>query len=197
MSLENQFLKGFETYKSLTDLSADFSADIKENLLIFFELLETSLTNGVIAKKGAGRDKANLILDNKNELLEAITTKDFATFTELFLSIDTDIRVGSSKDEILSALKKDFSAQKQDLVGSKSKPGEIRKFVDKIKHGQLIEKYQNQAFEIAENLQKFVIEFSSSMSWKPNWSGTTCLLLTATPPLMRSSRRLAATSSPS
>ena len=89
--LENQFLKGFETYKSLTDLSADFSADIKENLLIFFELLETSLTNGVIAKKGAGRDKANLILDNKNELLEAITTKDFATFTELFLSIDTDI----------------------------------------------------------------------------------------------------------
>ena len=66
--LENQFLKGFETYKSLTDLSADFSADIKENLLIFFELLETSLTNGVIAKKGAGRDKANLILDNKNEI---------------------------------------------------------------------------------------------------------------------------------
>ncbi|MDN6755992.1 MAG: helicase-exonuclease AddAB subunit AddA [Lactococcus lactis] len=160
--LENQFLKGFETYKSLTDLSADFSADIKENLLIFFELLEASLTNGVIAKKGAGRDKANLILDNKNELLEAITTKDFATFTELFLSIDTDIRVGSSKDEILSALKKDFSAQKQDLVGSKSKPGEIRKFVDKIKHGQLIEKYQNQAFEIAENLQKFVIEFYQS-----------------------------------
>lgn len=160
--LENQFLKGFETYKSLKDLSADFSADIKENLLIFFELLETSLTNGVIAKKGAGRDKANLILDNKNELLEAITTKDFATFTELFLSIDTDIRVGSSKDEILSALKKDFSAQKQDLIGSKSKPGEIRKFVDKIKHGQLIEKYQNQAFEIAENLQKFVIEFYQS-----------------------------------
>lgn len=89
-------------------MSADFSADIKENLLIFFELLETSLTNGVIAKKGAGRDKANLILDNKNELLEAITTKDFTTFTELFLSIDTDIRVGSSKDEILSALKKIF-----------------------------------------------------------------------------------------
>ncbi|TKV23559.1 hypothetical protein FDX20_29555, partial [Citrobacter sp. TBCS-11] len=81
------------------DLSEDFTVNVKENLLTFFELLENSLTNGVIAKKGAGRDKANLILDNKNELLEAISKKDFVTCTALFLSIDTDIRVGSSKDE--------------------------------------------------------------------------------------------------
>ncbi|RZI49422.1 helicase-exonuclease AddAB subunit AddA [Lactococcus kimchii] len=157
--LENQFLKGFETYRSLSDLSPSFTENGKENLLDFFELLERSLTNDVIAKKGAGRDKANIILDNKKELLEALSTKNFTSFSELFLTLDTDIRVGSSKDETISALKKEFSAQKQELVGSKSKPGEIRQFVNKVKHGQVIEKYQNQALEVAKNLQKFVIQF--------------------------------------
>lgn len=157
--LENQFLKGFESYQSLTDLSEDFTDDINKSLQSFFELLETSLENGVIAKKGAGRDKAMIILDNKEELVNLLGKKDYQHFSELFLSLDTDIRVGSSKDEVISELKKNFSALKQELIGSNSKPGIARDFVNQTKHSQLIEKYQSEAFEVAKNLQKFVIDF--------------------------------------
>lgn len=160
--LENEFLKGFERYQSLTDLSADFTKNVNENLEDFFDLLQTSLVNGVIAKKGVGRDKTNLILDNKQELLTALSEKNYSMFTEIFLSLDTDIRVGTSKDEGLSVLKKEFSTQKQDLIGSISNPGQVREFVNRIKHGKTIEKYQNEALEVAKNLQKFMINFSFS-----------------------------------
>ncbi len=157
--LEDQFLKGFETYQQLTDLSVDTHGLIKEKLLSFFELLEAALDNGVIAKKGVGRDKANIILDNKNELLEALINQEFTTFSELFLTLDTDIRVGTSKDENISVLKKEFSALKQELVGSNSKPGLIREFVNKIKHAELIQRYQPEAFDVAKDLQRFMLHF--------------------------------------
>jgi ATP-dependent helicase/nuclease subunit A len=159
--LTEQFFKGFETYQSLTDLSEQFTADVNENLVDFFELLENALTNGAIAAKGAGRDKANVILDNKTELFEVLFAKEYTTFSKLFLSLDTDIRVGSSKDEAISALKKDFSAQKQILVGSNSQPGALRNFVNEVKHGELIEKYQKEALKIAQNLQIFILKFNA------------------------------------
>ena len=156
--LENDFLKGYETYQKFTDLPHPEVENVLEKLTDFFELLEESLTNKVISGK-AGKEKAENILNQKTEILSALTENDFVTFGELFLNLDTDIRVGTSKDEAILALKKEFSARKQELVGSNSKPGQIRDFVNQIKHIQLIEKYQVQAVAIAQALQKFMLRF--------------------------------------
>lgn len=156
--LKDDFLKGFETFHHFTDLSENFTLSVKKNLEALFLLLQSSLENGVISGK-VGIEKTQVILDNQEILLSLLEKEDFSNFTEVFWSLDTDIRVGTSKNEDMLQLKRDFSAQKQTLVGSSSKPGQIRTFVNQIKHAALIEAYQPEALKVAKNLQRFLLTF--------------------------------------
>ncbi|MFC4651638.1 helicase-exonuclease AddAB subunit AddA [Lactococcus nasutitermitis] len=159
--LKTDFLLGFEHYTKFTDLPDRFTKDTEIYLKDFFALLKNSLLNGVISGK-TGIEKAQKILDSEEKILTELSKRNFADFSELFLSLDTDIRVGTSKEELILMLKKEFSAKKQEWIGSASKPGEVRKFVNKIKHLKVIEKYQPEAFEIAKNLQLFMLDFYAS-----------------------------------
>ncbi len=157
--LEKEFLIGFEKFQHFTDLPGKLTNSVRKNLEEFFELVEISMIYGGISGK-VGIEKAKVILDNREPMLSLLSNSEFTQFTALFLSLDTDIRVGSSsKDDNVVELKKEFSAQKQILVGSNSKPGKIRDFINKIKHSELIERYQPEAFELAKDLQQFMLQF--------------------------------------
>lgn len=156
--LETDFLKAYDTYQKFTDLPQKNLELTVEAVKDFVELLETSLTNKVISGK-TGVAKANAFLDHKDVLLSTLTEKNFGAFADLFIQLDTVIVVGSSKDETLGAMKKDFSAQRQVLIGSKSTPGIVFDFYNQVKHGAIIEKYQPQAYQIVVSLQKFMRSF--------------------------------------
>lgn len=156
--LEKNFDQGYKKYQKFSDFPQNDLANVLESLEKFFELLEQALTNKVISGK-VGVSKASHLLDYRETLLSALTALDFGKFSRLFLELDTDIRVGSSKDETILALKRDFSAQKQKLVGTKSNPGIIFSFFNQIKHTEIIEKYQPEALQIVHDLQAFMVAF--------------------------------------
>ncbi|HBC91103.1 MAG TPA: hypothetical protein DCZ00_06655, partial [Lactococcus sp.] len=91
-------------------------------------------------------EKAQIVLDNGEYLIESLRVSDYEQFAEVFKSLDFS-RWSLKKDEILSEVFKT-------VIGTKSNPGLVREFLEKIKHLSTIEKYQPEAKNLAENLQK-------------------------------------------
>ncbi len=157
--LNNEYLTGFKKFQKFNDTPQSNPFDVLQNWNELFELLETSLTNGVLS--GAGSvNNANAILDSKDEIISTLTNRDFSAYKTLFLQLKIDFRFGKkSSDEILQAQREEFKGIKSELVGTKSSPGAIWQFYDQIKHTDIIEKYQPYAFEIVISLQKFMKTF--------------------------------------
>lgn len=147
--LNNEFLKGFEFYQRFSDLPESFSEDVLLQLKNFILDLQKTLTEKNLT--GKTLEKAQIVVDNQEYLLGSLTRRDYLQFTEIFRSLDFS-RWSLKKDEILA---ESFKS----VIGTKTDPGLVRNFLEKIKHLSTIEKYQPEAKVLAENLQKFVLYF--------------------------------------
>lgn len=147
--LNNEFLKGFEFYQRFSDLPESFSEDVFLQLKNFILDLQKALTEKNLT--GKTLEKAQIVVDNQEYLLGSLTRRDYLQFTEIFRSLDFS-RWSLKKDEILA---ESFKS----VIGTKTDPGLVRNFLEKIKHLSAIEKYQPEAKVLAENLQKFVLYF--------------------------------------
>ncbi|MDG6118863.1 helicase-exonuclease AddAB subunit AddA [Lactococcus formosensis] len=147
--LNNEFLKGFEFYQRFSDLPDSFSEDVFLQLKNFILDLQKALTEKNLT--GKTLEKAQIVVDNQEYLLGSLTRRDYLQFTEIFRSLDFS-RWSLKKDEILA---ESFKS----VIGTKTDPGLVRNFLEKIKHLSTIEKYQPEAKVLAENLQKFVLYF--------------------------------------
>ena len=147
--LNNEFLKGFEFYQRFSDLPESFSEDVFLQLKNFILDLQKALTEKNLT--GKTLEKAQIVVDNQEYLLGSLTRRDYLQFTEIFRSLDFS-RWSLKKDKILA---ESFKS----VIGTKTDPGLVRNFLEKIKHLSTIEKYQPEAKVLAENLQKFVLYF--------------------------------------
>lgn len=147
--LNNEFLKGFEFYQRFSDLPESFSENVLLQLKNFILDLQKALTEKNLT--GKTLEKAQIVVDNQEYLLGSLTRRDYLQFTEIFRSLDFS-RWSLKKDEILA---ESFKS----VIGTKTDPGLVRNFLEKIKHLSTIEKYQPEAKVLAENLQKFVLYF--------------------------------------
>ena len=150
--LKNDFLKGFDLYQKFSDIPEKFAHDVMWKLEEFFLFLEKSLEEKNLTAKTL--EKAQIVLDNQGYLLESLRVSDYEQFAEVFKSLDFS-RWSLKKDEILSEVFKT-------VIGTKSNPGLVREFLEKIKHLSTIEKYQPETKKLAENLQKFALYFYQS-----------------------------------
>lgn len=147
--LKNEFLKGFDFYQKFSDLPESFSQDIALQLEAFILDLQKALAEKNLT--GKTLEKAQIVVDNQEHLLGSLARRDYLQFTEIFRSLDFS-RWSLKKDEILA---ESFKS----VIGTKTDPGIVRDFLEKIKHLSTIEKYQPEAKVLAENLQKFVLYF--------------------------------------
>lgn len=147
--LKNEFLKGFDFYQKFSDLPESFSQDVTLQLEAFILDLQKALAEKNLT--GKTLEKAQIVVDNQEHLLGSLARRDYLQFTEIFRSLDFS-RWSLKKDEILA---ESFKS----VIGSKTDPGLVRDFLEKIKHLSTIEKYQPEAKVLAENLQKFVLYF--------------------------------------
>ena len=147
--LKNEFLKGFDFYQKFSDLPESFSQDVALQLEAFILDLQKALAEKNLT--GKTLEKAQIVVDNQEHLLGSLARRDYLQFTEIFRSLDFS-RWSLKKDEILA---ESFKS----VIGTKTDPGLVRDFLEKIKHLSTIEKYQPEARVLAENLQKFVLYF--------------------------------------
>jgi len=147
--LKNEFLKGFAFYQKFSDLPESFSQDVALQLEAFILDLQKALAEKNLT--GKTLEKAQIVVDNQEHLLGSLARRDYLQFTEIFRSLDFS-RWSLKKDEILA---ESFKS----VIGTKTDPGLVRDFLEKIKHLSTIEKYQPEAKVLAENLQKFVLYF--------------------------------------
>ena len=147
--LENDFLKGFDLYQKFADLPDNFANNIRYKMEDFILALQRSIDEKNLTAKTL--EKAQIVLDNQEYLFESLDKQDYRQFTELFRSLDFS-RWSLKKDEILAEIFKT-------VIGTKTDPGLVRDFLEKVKHLPTIEKYQPEAKIMAENLQKFVLYF--------------------------------------
>ncbi|WP_285015112.1 helicase-exonuclease AddAB subunit AddA [Lactococcus garvieae] len=147
--LKNEFLKGFDFYQKFSDLPESFSQDVALQLEAFILDLQKALAEKNLT--GKTLEKAQIVVDNQEHLLGSLARRDYVQFTEIFRSLDFS-RWSLKKDEILA---ESFKS----VIGTKTDPGLVRDFLEKIKHLSTIEKYQPEARVLAENLQKFVLYF--------------------------------------
>ena len=147
--LKNEFLKGFDFYQRFSDLPESFSQDVALQLEAFILDLQKVLAEKNLT--GKTLEKAQIVVDNQEHLLGSLARRDYLQFTEIFRSLDFS-RWSLKKDEILA---ESFKS----VIGTKTDPGLVRDFLEKIKHLSTIEKYQPEARGLAENLQKFVLYF--------------------------------------
>ncbi|KAA8719023.1 helicase-exonuclease AddAB subunit AddA [Lactococcus garvieae subsp. garvieae] len=147
--LKNEFLKGFDFYQRFSDLPESFSQDVALQLEAFILYLQKVLAEKNLT--GKTLEKAQIVVDNQEHLLGSLARRDYLQFTEIFRSLDFS-RWSLKKDEILA---ESFKS----VIGTKTDPGLVRDFLEKIKHLSTIEKYQPEARVLAENLQKFVLYF--------------------------------------
>lgn len=147
--LKNEFLKGFDFYQKFSDLPESFSQDVALQLEAFILDLQKALAEKNLT--GKTLEKAQIVVDNQEHLLGSLARRDYLQFTEIFRSLDFS-RWSLKKDEILA---ESFKS----VIGTKTDPGIVRDFLEKIKHLSTIEKYQPEAKVLAENLQKFVLYF--------------------------------------
>ncbi|MGL4333619.1 MAG: helicase-exonuclease AddAB subunit AddA [Lactococcus garvieae] len=147
--LKNEFLKGFDFYQRFSDLPESFSQDVALQLEAFILDLQKVLAEKNLT--GKTLEKAQIVVDNQEHLLGTLARRDYLQFTEIFRSLDFS-RWSLKKDEILA---ESFKS----VIGTKTDPGLVRDFLEKIKHLSTIEKYQPEARVLAENLQKFVLYF--------------------------------------
>ncbi|MDR0297537.1 MAG: helicase-exonuclease AddAB subunit AddA [Streptococcaceae bacterium] len=154
--LEARFLSGFSTYDDVAKLPTNMTQGVKESLQELFDSFRLGVAESAFSK--VVLEKVTLWLDNEDVLLQAFETRDFITFAEIFNDLqsdDTKLKKFTSKKSKELELDQIFEKN----IGTKSKPGVLSAFNNRIKHAKLIADYQSQALELAKSLQQFCRAF--------------------------------------
>lgn len=162
--LRKNFMIGFDTYQSFSDLPVNFTDTVKEDLQLFYDELSIAYNNHLLGK-GSYKNKAENALNEKKQILNAST---LAEFIDMFYSIDFNIqaqikRDGKTKeildDDLVVEQKKYYTEIKNETVGAK---GTVANFCNQFKNYRMIESEYKNIRKIAESLQKFSLIFAST-----------------------------------
>ncbi|GBG96883.1 helicase-exonuclease AddAB subunit AddA [Lactococcus termiticola] len=149
--LENDFLKGFNEYKTYADLDSSLATDVFEALNDFFIALDKALDEALLTAKT--KTKAETVSAGKQNLIKTLETKNYKEFISLFEGLDFSAWKLPAESSIAVLFKQ--------TIGTKTNSGIVRDLIDEVKHIDLIEKYQPEARKVADDLRKFTAHFYS------------------------------------
>ncbi|WEV60681.1 helicase-exonuclease AddAB subunit AddA [Streptococcaceae bacterium ESL0729] len=156
--LQHNFLQAANDYLKFTDLPDSFFEEWKKDVYDFITLMEFYKDSDLFTTKKQ-LEKVNSFFDELPRLVKAMVNNDLESFGQIFSGLDFDIRFGKTDDELIKEKREEFKAQKNSLVGSKSKPGSILKFINNLNHPSLVEEFSSKALPLLEDLQKVALAF--------------------------------------
>lgn len=154
--LENDFLNGFSTYQSFTDLPYTFTNGLQESLQEIYRALLENLSSGVITGP-AKINNTEEFLANFEYLYDCLGQKQFQKFAEFYRQMKFQFVPNANnkdnRDEVLEAQKLSLKTL---ITTNKAR---LDQFIEAIKHQDIIEKYHQPASALTHDLQVIALAF--------------------------------------
>ncbi len=154
--LENDFLNGFSTYQSFTDLPDTFTNGLQESLQEIYRALLENLSSGVITGP-AKINNTEEFLANFEYLYDCLGQKQFQKFAEFYRQMKFQFVPNANnkdnRDEVLEAQKLSLKTL---ITTNKAR---LDQFIEAIKHQDIIEKYHQPASAMTHDLQVIALAF--------------------------------------
>lgn len=154
--LENDFLNGFSTYQSFTDLPDTFTNGLQESLQEIYRALLENLSSGVITGP-AKINNTEEFLANFEYLYDCLGQKQFQKFAEFYRQMKFQFVPNANnkdnRDEVLEAQKLSLKTL---ITTNKAR---LDQFIEAIKHQDIIEKYHQPASALIHDLQVIALAF--------------------------------------
>lgn len=154
--LENDFLNGFSTYQSFTDLPDTFTNGLQESLQEIYRALLENLSSGVITGP-AKINNTEEFLANFEYLYDCLGQKQFQKFAEFYRQMKFQFVPNANnkdnRDEVLEAQKLSLKTL---ITTNKAR---LDQFIETIKHQDIIEKYHQPASALTHDLQVIALAF--------------------------------------
>ena len=154
--LENDFLNGFSTYQSFTDLPDTFTNGLQESLQEIYRALLENLSSGVITGP-AKINNTEEFLANFEYLYDCLGQKQFQKFAEFYRQMKFQFVPNANnkdnRDEVLEAQKLSLKTL---ITTNKAR---LDQFIEAIKHQDIIEKYHQPASSLTHDLQVIALAF--------------------------------------
>lgn len=154
--LENDFLNGFSTYQSFTDLPDTFTNGLQESLQEIYRALLENLPSGVITGP-AKINNTEEFLANFEYLYDCLGQKQFQKFAEFYRQMKFQFVPNANnkdnRDEVLEAQKLSLKTL---ITTNKAR---LDQFIEAIKHQDIIEKYHQPASALTHDLQVIALAF--------------------------------------
>ena len=154
--LENDFLNGFSTYQSFTDLPDTFTNGLQESLQEIYRALLENLSSGVITGP-AKINNTQEFLANFEYLYDCLGQKQFQKFAEFYRQMKFQFVPNANnkdnRDEVLEAQKLNLKTL---ITTNKAR---LDQFIEAIKHQDIIEKYHQPASALTHDLQVIALAF--------------------------------------
>ena len=154
--LENDFLNGFSTYQSFTDLPDTFTNGLQESLQEIYRALLENLSSGVITGP-AKINNTEEFLANFEYLYDCLGQKQFQKFAEFYRQMKfqfvPNVNNKDNRDEVLEAQKLSLKTL---ITTNKAR---LDQFIEAIKHQDIIEKYHQPASALTHDLQVIALAF--------------------------------------
>ena len=154
--LENDFLNGFSTYQSFTDLPDTFTNGLQESLQEIYRALLENLSSGVITGP-AKINNTEEFLANFEYLYDCLGQKQFQKFAEFYRQMKFQFVPNANnkdnRDEVLEAQKLSLKTL---ITTNKAR---LDQFIEAIKHQDIIEKYHQPSSALTHDLQVIALAF--------------------------------------
>ena len=154
--LENDFLNGFSTYQSFTDLPDTFTNGLQESLQEIYRALLENLSSGVITGP-AKINNTEEFLANFEYLYDCLGQKQFQKFAEFYRQMKFQFVPNANnkdnRDEVLEAQKLSLKTL---ITTNKAR---LDQFIEAIKHQDIIEKYHQPASALTHDLQVIALAY--------------------------------------
>lgn len=154
--LENDFLNGFSTYQSFTDLPDTFTNGLQESLQEIYRALLENLSSGVITGP-AKINNTEEFLANFEYLYDCLGQKQFQKFAEFYRQMKFQFVPNANnkdnRDEVLEAQKLSLKTL---ITTNKAR---LDQFIEAIEHQDIIEKYHQPASALTHDLQVIALAF--------------------------------------
>ncbi len=154
--LENDFLNGFSTYQSFTDLPDTFTNGLQESLQEIYRALLENLSSGVITGP-AKINNTEEFLAIFEYLYDCLGQKQFQKFAEFYRQMKFQFVPNANnkdnRDEVLEAQKLSLKTL---ITTNKAR---LDQFIEAIKHQDIIEKYHQPASALTHDLQVIALAF--------------------------------------
>ena len=154
--LENDFLNGFSTYQSFTDLPDTFTNGLQESLQEIYRALLENLSSGVITGP-AKINNTEEFLAIFEYLYDCLGQKQFQKFAEFYRQMKFQFVPNANnkdnRDEVLEAQKLSLKTL---ITTNKAR---LDQFIEAIKHQDIIEKYHQPSSALTHDLQVIALAF--------------------------------------